>query len=77
MVKIMENLIKMDDLGAHPYFWFNTQIFHLAHELRLDRRPICMLRSYYRGTLAQQQANVGEDVGVTYRRHLNTWNCEV
>ena len=28
MVKIMENLIKMDDLGGknHPYFWFNTQM---------------------------------------------------
>ena len=29
MVKIMENPIKMDDLGGfyHPYFWFNTHIY--------------------------------------------------
>ena len=28
MVKIMENPIKMDDLGGNfsPYFWFNTHI---------------------------------------------------
>ena len=23
---IMENPIKMDDLGVFPYFWFNTQM---------------------------------------------------
>ena len=22
----MESLIKMDDLGGFPYFWFNTQL---------------------------------------------------
>ena len=28
MVKIMENPIKMDDLGAPHYFWFNTHLIN-------------------------------------------------
>ena len=49
-------------------WWFlisnQRKIFHLAHQLRLDRRPICMLRSYYRGTLAfASSVKCREDVG--------------
>ena len=33
MVKIMENPIKMDDLGSFPpNFWFNTHSSHLSHQ---------------------------------------------
>ncbi len=41
MVKIMENPIKMDDLGGfyHPYFWFNTHIYPLLtlHSMELKK----------------------------------------
>ena len=30
MVKIMENPIKMDDLGAHPYFWISTHMVQIV-----------------------------------------------
>ena len=30
MVKIMENPIKMDDLGAHPYFWKHPYGYRFA-----------------------------------------------
>ena len=29
MVKIMENPIKMDDLGVFPYFWVDTHKIHI------------------------------------------------
>ena len=36
MVKIMENPIKMDDLGGFPYFWFNT---HMLEYLKTPATP--------------------------------------
>ena len=43
MVKIMENPIKMDDLGAHPYFWkhpylsiFIQSMIHIFPPLQTD-----------------------------------------
>ena len=43
MVKIMENPIKMDDLGGktHPYFWFNTHLLHPTCQASISAANSC------------------------------------
>ncbi len=68
MVKIMENPIKMDDLGGFPhYFWFNTHISMvqasrsnpLARLQLQSKLPAWELGPGRKGKLSGSQKNLG------------------
>ena len=67
MVKIMENLLKMDDLGVFPYFWKHP--VQLCRSTRCHRRDIASANCF----CSSVSSGAGECLAMVQAAYVVSW----